>query len=338
MLLNPFATDAYNVVALVDALKILPNNYGRLRELKLFPDKGVRTRTILIERANDVLNILTTMPVGSPGQKLNRGLRDIRAFVIPHIPAEDVILPSEYDSVRAFGTEDTTDTVAAIMNDHLQAAKNKFLITFEYFQMGALKGVVYDADGSTIIYDWYKEFLYTRKEVDFVLGTSTTNIKAKCLEVKRHIELNLQGEIMTGIRVLVDKDFMDAFTEHAVVKTAYERWRDGEVFRSDTRKGFDFCGLTFEEYEGTCTTFSGVARKFLASKDGVAFPEGTQTTFANYNAPADFMETVNTMGLPLYAKQEERKFGRGIDLHLQANPLPICKRPNICVRVFTSTV
>lgn len=337
MLLNPFAVDAFNVVSLVDALRILPNTYGRIREMGLFPEKGVRTRTILIERANDVLNILTTLSLGSPGQKLNRGLRDIRAFVIPHIPADDVILPHEYDSIRSFGTEDNTDAVASIMNDHLQSAKNKFGITWEYHRMGALKGIVYDADGSTIIYDFYKEFLYTRKEVDFLLGTSTTNIQAKCLEVKRHIENNLHGEIMSGIHVLVDKDFMDAFTNHAIVKTAYERWRDGEAFRADNRKGFLFCGLTFEEYEGTCTNFNGVSLKFLASKDGVAFPLGTQSTFANYFAPADFIETVNTQGRDLYAKQEERKFGRGIDLHFQSNPLPICKRPNLCVRVYTST-
>jgi len=44
-------------------------------------------------------------------------------------------------------------------------------------------------------------------------------------------------------------------------------------------------------------------------------------TFATYFAPADFNETVNTLGQPLYAKQEPRKFDRGTDLHTQSNQI-----------------
>ncbi|MBU6956103.1 major capsid protein, partial [Hahella sp. HN01] len=56
-------------------------------------------------------------------------------------------------------------------------------------------------------------------------------------------------------------------------------------------------------------------------------------TFATHCAPADFNETVNTIGKPLYAKQEPRKFGRGTDLHTQSNPLPMCRRPGVLVRL-----
>ena len=38
------------------------------------------------------------------------------------------------------------------------------------------------------------------------------------------------------------------------------------------------------------------------------------------------------MGLPLYAKQEPRQFGRGTDVHTQSNPLPICLRPEVLVK------
>lgn len=64
-----------------------------------------------------------------------------------------------------------------------------------------------------------------------------------------------------------------------------------------------------------------------------AFPLGTIDTFATYVAPADFNETVNTLGQPLYAKQEPRKFERGTDLHTQSNPLPMCHRPGVLVKL-----
>lgn len=335
-ILNPFATDAFSLHALVEAINILPNNYGKINQSGLFPEKPVRTRNIMIEQKNGVLNLLQTLPVGSPGQKNKMGLRDVRSFVVSHIPLDDVILPQEYDGLRAFGTESELATLASIMNEHLQTSKDKHMITLEYHRMGALQGVVYDADGS-VIYDYFKEFLIQRKEVDFLLGTATTDILKKCTEVKRHIETNLHGEIMNGIRVLVDKDFWDAFITHAVVQTAYARWRDGEALRTDQRAGFPFGGLIFEEYEGTATTFAGVERKFLASKDGVAYPTGTRNVFKTFVAPADFLETVNTMGKLLYAKQEARQFNRGIDIHTQSNHLSMCMRPALSVRVHTST-
>ena len=338
-MLNPFTGDAFQLVSMVAAINRLPNQYGRLKTSGLFAVKGVTQRTILVERKDGVLNILSPLPVGSPGWKNTHGTRSIRSFVVPHYPLDDVILPQDYDGVRKFGTEDQVEAAASIMNDRLQTMKNKHDITLEWLLIGALKGIMYHADASTIIYDLYKEFLITRKEVDFVLGTSTTDIKKKCLEVKRHIETNLKGEVYNGtIRVLVDKDFFDALTNHAKVITAYERWMSGAALRDDMRKGFPFAGLTFEEYEATSTDSDGNARKFLASKDGVAYPEGTQNTFKLFFSPADFMETVNTIGLPYYAKQKERDFGRGVDVHTQTNPLPMCCRPEICVRVYTSTV
>ena len=337
-MLNPFGTDAFNVVSLSAAINILPNNYGRLREMNLFPEKSVTTRTILVEEKNGTLNLLSTLPPGSPGQKAGRGKRTVRAFVVPHIPHDDEILPQEYDGVRAFGSENGVDPIATIMNDHLQAMRNKHAITLEWFRLGALKGIIYDGDASTVLYNLYNEFLIKPKTVDFVFGTTTTDIRAKCLEVKRHILNNLLGEVMQGDpRVLVDKDFFDALTGHAAVQDAYELWMNGAALRDDMRKGFPFGGLIFEEYDATVSNTAGTPASFFASKYGIAFPQGTMDTFRTIVAPADFIEAVNTPGQLLYAKQQERDFGRGIDIHTQSNVLPLCLRPGVLVTVMSST-
>lgn len=334
--LNPFATnEAFNMVSLSEALNILPNNYGLIRQSGLFKNKPVRTRTIMIEKKNNTLNLLQTLPPGSPGQKNKMGLRNVRSFVVPHIPFEDVILPNEYEGLRAFGSENEFETLASVMNDHLANMKDKHAITEEYHDMGALKGIVYDADGS-VIYNYFSEFTVKRESVDFVLGTGATDIQAKCTQVARIIEDNLQGETMDGITCLVDQSFWDKFISHTLVKAAYDRWRDGAALREDLRDGFSFGKLKFKEYRGTATDFNGVARKFIATDDAIAYPTGTRNVFKNFIAPADFLETVNTMGQPLYAKQEARPFNRGIDIHTQANRLAMCMRPSLIVRVYTS--
>jgi hypothetical protein len=335
-MLNPFETDAYSLVSLTQSINLLPNNYGRVRELGLMPDKGITTRTVIVEEQNGVLNLLPTLPVGAPGTQNKMGKRNVRSLMVPHIPMDDVILPSEYEGVRAFGTENQAMTVAQVMNNHLQTAKNKFAITLEHLRMGALKGIILDADGA-VLYNLYTEFGIAAKSIDFVLGTNTTDVRNKCMDLVRHIEDNLQGEVMSGVRCLVSAEFFDKLVAHTTVKDVFKNTSNAKaMLGEDVRKGFSFGGVLFEEYRGTATDKEGVSRRFIASGDGHAFPEGTMETFQTVYSPADFIETANTIGLPLYAKQEARKFNRGIDLHIQSNPLPICYRPSLLVRVFSS--
>ncbi|WP_093884807.1 major capsid protein [Syntrophus gentianae] len=332
-MLNPFDTDAFSMVSLTNAINILPNNYGRVRELGLFPGKGVRTRTVIVEEQNGILNMLPTLPPGAPGTQNKMGKRTVRSFTIPHIPVDDVILPQEYEGIRAFGTESEVAALAQVMNDHLQTAKNKFAITLEHLRMGALKGIILDADGSTI-YNLYTEFGITQKTVSFALSSSSTNVASKCREVTRHLEDNLKGEVMTEVRCLVDEGFFDAMIAHDSVKEVFLNHSAAvQYLGGDPRKEFKFGGITFEEYRGVATDLEGNSRQFIADNEGHAFPMGTMNTFQTLFAPADFNETVNTLGLELYAKQEERKFGRGVDLHAQSNPLPICYRPGVLVKV-----
>jgi hypothetical protein len=334
---NPFASPAYNLASMTAAINRIPNMYGRVRELGLFTPEGVTQRTIIVEEMNGVLTLLPTMPVGSPGTLGKAGKRKVRSFVIPHIPHDDVVLPEEVQGIRGFGMEDGPDPIALIMARKLAAMRAKHAITLEHLRIGALKGIILDADASTL-YNLYTEFEIVQKTVDFVLGTGTTNIQAKCREVTRHIEDNLKGEVMNSVRCLVSQEFWDKFIAHAEVKEAYKYFQANgrNPLREDVKDGFFFQGIVFEEYRGVATDKDGNSRRFIAANDGHAFPVGTVETFRTHFAPADFNETVNTIGQELYAKQEERKFGRGIDLHSQSNPLPICRRPDVLVRVFSS--
>jgi hypothetical protein len=334
-MLNPFSNSSFSMMALTDAINILPNSYGRAESLGIFRTKSTRFRHIAVEERNGVLNLLPTQLPGSPATVGVRGKRAVRTFTIPHIPHEDVVLPEEVQGLRAFGSETELMSVSDVLTDHLQAMRNKHAITLEHLRMGALKGKILDADGSVLL-DLFSEFEITEKTINFALSTPTTDVKAKCIELTRHIEDNLKGEYMTEIRALVSSEFFDALTSHTKVKEAYERWQDGAMLRDDMRSGFPFGGLIFEEYRGQATDPDGNVRRFIAANQGHAFPIGTLETFVTYFAPADFNETVNTLGKPLYAKQEPRRFDRGTDLHTQSNPLPMCLRPSVLVKLVAA--
>ena len=63
---NPFSNPALLDGGLTAAINLIPNRYGRLEDLDLFPAKPVRTRQVVVEETNGVLNLLPTLPPGAP--------------------------------------------------------------------------------------------------------------------------------------------------------------------------------------------------------------------------------------------------------------------------------
>ncbi len=337
---NPFDNPGFSMAGLTAAINLLPNRYGRLEQLDLFPARPVRTRQIIIEEYAGKLNLLPTRPVGSPGTVGERGTRNLRSFIVPHIPHDDVVLPEEVQGIRAFGSETEMEAISGVMARHLETMRNKHAITLEHLRMGALKGQILDADGSVIV-DLFTEFkIGAQKTIPFDLANTNSEIKKHCYDLLAEIEDRLSGEFMTGVHVLCSPDFFRALTTHKEVKAAYTNWQQGIMLINDVRSGFTYTGVTFEEYRGKAAYVKsdgtlGV-RDFITPGEAHAFPLGTVDTFATYFAPADFNETVNTLGQPLYAKQDSRKFERGTDLHTQSNPLPMCHRPGVLVKLTAS--
>ena len=46
---NPFDNPGFSMASLTTAINLIPNRYGRIEQLGLFPAKPVRTRQIIVE-------------------------------------------------------------------------------------------------------------------------------------------------------------------------------------------------------------------------------------------------------------------------------------------------
>jgi len=339
--MNPFTATGFDIAAMTAAITKLPNLYNRVTGM--FPEQPINTTTVMIEQSNGTLNIVRSRERGAPADKLIADKRALRSLVIPHIPVADVVLPHEIQNVRAFGSESALETQASVLARKLKKMKNTIDQTREFLAVGALKGIILDADGSTL-YNLFTEFGITSASnpgdvgkylsLDFVLDSDTTDVRAKCIAVKRHIEKNLRGERMTGVRCLCSSTFYDAFVGHPEVVEAFRYWQNnGQNLSDDYRSGFRFGGITFEEYNASWTDKDGNVRSAIATNKGICFPEGTGNTFETVVAPGNFLEAANTMGMPYYARQQEKPMGQGLDLWAEANVLPICKRPEVLVEV-----
>jgi hypothetical protein len=339
-MLDIFNNDSFSAVEMTAAVNVVPNAYGRLNELNLMPGEGVPTTSVAVEYVNGTLNLLPTRVRGGPASLGLPERRNRRVFSIPHIPHEDFVLAEDVQNIIALGGN-TLENVQNVVNRKLLRMRRKHAITLEHLRMGALKGVILDSDGS-IILNLFTEFGITEKTVSFALGTGTTDVAAKAREVISYIEDNLMGDTMTGVHCLASPEFFASLIGHATVKEAYKYFASNQnPLRDDVRRYFPFAGVTFEEYRGTANSVNEdgtfTARRFIPAGEARFFPVGTVDTFATYFAPADFMDTVNTMGDEVYARQAiDPEFARWVKLHTQSNPLPLVKRPAVLVKGTSS--
>lgn len=336
-----FRNSAFRTRELSEAINVIPNMFGRIGDLGLFADKSLRQPQFQIESRNGVLSLITSSERGAPLDGLRRGKREMRDFSTRRFAQESRITSDDVDGIRAFGSESELKQVTEEVNDRLIDLRGNMDITREYLRAGALRGEVLDGDGSSIV-NLFTAFGVTQKVVDFVFGTPA-GVPAKVMEVKRHIELNLRGDMMTSVHALCSPEFWDKLMANSEFKDAHKYYSSTvEPLREDGRKGTPWLGITWEEYLGSADTpnedGTWTNRKFIPAGDARFFPVGTRSTFRNFNAPADYMETVNTPGQPIYAKvAADPKWNQYVDLQAQMNTLPMCLRPAVLVRGHSST-
>ncbi|MHC1791798.1 major capsid protein [Solidesulfovibrio sp.] len=332
-MLNPFDHDAFSLVSLTTSINLIPNGYGRLLRGNIFREKRITTTSVMIERQGNVLNLLPSKPRGGDASQSRHGKRDMLPLIVPHIPMEDVIRPGDFQGVREFGTENSLKTLASVMAGYLSENKRKFDITWEHLMWGAIKGLIIDGDGETVIEDLFDRFKIPQQVIFFDLDNPETDVAGLCRDLCRYIEENLFGDVATGVRVFVSKEFFDKLISHPNVEKFYlNQLAASELRSSDLRKGFTFSGVTFEEFVGRAQTSAGELIRFIEPGEGHAIPEGTMSTFEIALAPGEFIDTANTPGEWLYARQQMKDFNRGVDLWFESNPLPYCTRPNVLVK------
>ena len=105
-----------------------------------------------------------------------------------------------------------------VVNKRLAKMRYALDATIEYQRIGALKGQILDANGSTVLEDLFTRFGLTQQTKAMVFATATTNIRGKVMEAKRLMEDALGNAMYTGARAFCSPAFFDALTTHDLVE------------------------------------------------------------------------------------------------------------------------
>jgi hypothetical protein len=330
---NPYDATGYDMATLTSGINLLPNNYGRYQQMGLFAAEPVNTRVIGIDEVGGTLTILPSLQPGSPATEAKHDKAKRRFAQIPHVPHTDRITAEDLQGALLPGGYNL-----AMLNDVMMRRqtrmRNNHAITLEYMMACALQGIIYDWDGSTVIENLFTTFDISQKVVDFKFTVTTTAIPQFLRQVKRHIEDNLRGDVMSGINCDCSEEWMDAFLEHPAVKEVFlghQAALQKAGIGADPRVNFVFAGITFNEYRAAAPGKNGSLR-FIPANTAIFYPTGTMETFKLHLAPANRIDTANQLGQPLYSWQTMEPNMRWVDLYTESNPLPICRRPGVLVK------
>jgi hypothetical protein len=331
-MLDVFNDDAFSVVSLTDSINKLKFVPGRLGQLGLFQESGITTTTAVIEERDGILSLIEPTARGGPGKTLDKPLRTVRPFVVPHFEINDAVMADEVQNVRAWGSMSEVETVMGKVADRLAVHSQSMEATIEYARIGAYKGIVTYADGSTVnLFDAFGVSQETEIAFDLANANPVSGaLRKKCAGVVRKIADNLGGLPYQGVLAECGSDFFDDLLGNVEVVKSFLNTDMAAVLRAgyvlpngDKIYGaFEFGGIVWENYRGAVgnTAFVNPDKCHLA-------PIGVPNLFRSYFAPGDYMETVNTIGQRMYAKQFLMDNGKGVNLDSQSNVLSICTRP-----------
>lgn len=323
-----FEDNAFTVPALTAAINEQPFVPGRLAELGLFEEEGVTTVTVQIEKDGETLALVAAGERGTSGQVVNGSKRILLPFNTVHLPERFAIKADEIQGIRAFGEQTELQAVQDVVTKRLAKARRQLDATHEFHRMGALNGYVLDADGSTVLLNIYDRFGLTPVVVQMELANPDTKVRVKCVDALDAQEEALGATSSIGARAFCGKNFWRSLIEHRSVVKTYEGSQYASALRADGREAFEFGGIIWERYRGKVGGIS-----FVPDDEARLVPEGVPGLCITRFAPADYMDTVNTEGLPYYSQLEVMPFKKGVAGEAQSNPLHLVTRPRAIVHL-----
>ena len=328
VMLNVFDGDAFGLHQLTAAINKIPEVPTKIGDLGIFEEGGVDVTLVSVERRDENLSLVGSSPRGGPGESVGGESRSLRPFKIPHFQRDDSILADEVQNVRAFGSENILETVMSRVNLKMARHTRSFDFTLENLRLGAITGVILDKDGSTLVDLFDAWGISAPPAVDFLLGTSTTNVRGKCQQVLDAVEDALEGQVVRTVFGLCGDTFFNSLTTHTAVEKTYANWQAAVNLRLDPRLPFEFGGISWIRYHTKPKAKAARAGVPMIADNAARFvAAGVPELFITRFGPADYEETVNTIGLPRYAKQWPMENGKGRSLEVQTNALCMCTQP-----------
>ena len=340
-----FPVNYNKLVDLTEGVDFIDNKYQRLGDLGIFTPRPVFQSTVQFDVTDQTLELLDdTRGRGKAPLSSKDRTSKILSYAMPEFNYSDYITPDDIRGIRAPHEVAMEEALGEIEARKMEKLRSVHEATHEFLRWQAIKGLITTPDGN-VYGDLFADFGVTQKVVTFDFTTNTNGFKAQCSEILRHIEDNARAGVWTGgVRVFVDEQFFDALVTHPAVVDVYNQYQNlnqiggAQVNRDDLGRiwggrQFFYNGIMFEEHRGGYTLRDGTFQRFIGANQGHAVPEGMDDAFVMYMAPANKFSYMGTAGREMYAWRYPAQNDEQIEIESFSSVLPICKRPQVLVKV-----
>lgn len=328
-----FTQNAWGVIEvqedIIERVDFKPQLLG---SLGLFTPIYSRSRTIAIVDRNGTLSLIPTSPTGAPPEELIPKGAKVRTMEAVRLAKGSTVYAIELAGVAALPFDEQTADIVQEVTDRTAQIKDDIELTWEHMRFGAIQGKVLDADGVTVLVDWFSFWgIAEPAEIDFALGTAGTDVRKKCRDVKRQMQRAGKGVWTPSTRVgaLVGDTFFDMLVNHASVKETKIGTEQAAVLEDiEGYSAIVIEGILFINYRGTDddTAIS------IGTTKARFFPIGARNAFQVGWAPAsEFKPYLNKRGQDIVGLLLEDKSGRDEwdRIEMYSYPLFICTRPEM---------
>ena len=320
------------VTNLVNEIIPVPTLLGGIDQL--FRTVSVRTRTVAIQRIGNQNRLIPVSPIGAPPVELELVGGDIRPFFLRRMAKGTTVYAEELQGVTDFFNFNTVRTLDGEVAQRAAIIRDDFELTNEYMRFGAVQGIVVDADGSTVLDNWFTSWgVPAPTAFDFVLDTATTNIGVIADGVITAMrQATVAGWVngRTRVHALAGNTFYTKLINHPMYTRAYLNTPNAGQLLNAMPEMVDAFGIVWHRWvEG-----GNLPTEFNIPDDEVRFfPVGGNEVFQRILGPAEFDPFVNQPGQEIYAMQiPDRDRGAWLRTELYQYPLYICLRPEMLQR------
>jgi hypothetical protein len=333
-----FNNDAFGLVQMTQGIQKLPTVPSFLGGLGIFDEEGVDTNIVSIEQLGETLQIIPTSQRGTQPLMGTTDKRSLRNFNIPRVAKGEQIFATEIQGIRSFGTESELETIVKKVAQKQSKMLKEVSMTLELHRLGAIQGILPDGAGGTL-YNFFTEFGISQPtEIDFDLDNAspTEGALKNTIQAARRAVLRALGASAGPGQVrflwLCGDTFYDQLTSHREVRDTYKNWEAAASLRGAVGRAFDtftFGEMEFVNYRGsddntTVAIAAGQAKLVILGVPGL---------YRRFNGPGETMETVNTIGLPLYSMLvRDLQRNMWVQPEVYAYPLHMITRPEIALR------
>lgn len=329
------AGGAFSSLALTTAIRDLKYTPSLLTSMPGLVTKiPIRTSKFAVERMADTQRLIPVTERGAPRTRQTRDRRNVRDFRTVRTAKVDELRAVELADIRAFGSETELEAVQAELAMRFSKLRRDHELTEENRLLGMIQGNVLDADGTSVLYNWFTEFgIAPPTELGFNWASRTGVAEYIRNNVIRPTMTSLQGRATPGTRIvaLCGDQFFDGLTSNAEVRQTYLNWQAAQELRTGLAKAystFSFGDVEWINYRSAVD--GGGVTTGIGSANCRFFPVGVPDMFQKIISPNDEdLAFVNTLGQEYYARQvpDPTGYNSFIELSMDAFNAHVCTTP-----------